>query len=55
MRPSMVVQYICFASLALCPWAVVLGVNVWVALGAAAFWLAWGLVASFWHRRIEEA
>lgn len=55
MRPSLVIQHICFASLAFCPWAIVLGVNVWVVVGAAVAWSAGGLASALWHRRIEEA
>jgi hypothetical protein len=55
MRPSLIVQYICFASLALCPWAVVLGADVKLMLGVAAAWLVLGFLAAWWHRRIEEA
>lgn len=56
MRPSLIVQYICFVSLALVPWAVVLGAppDLRPALGAAVVWLALGVAAAWWHRNLEE-
>lgn len=54
MRPSLVVQYLCFVSLALAPWALVLGADQNLLAAAVASWGALGIWAAFWHRKVEE-
>lgn len=54
-RPSLLVQYICFVSLALWPWtALVFGGFTPVLFAMAGGWLVLGAVAAIWHRNIEE-
>lgn len=56
MRVSGVVQYLAFGSVVLSPWLALLGVvstqTMWQFIGG---WAAIGIVASIWHRNVEES
>lgn len=53
MRPSLVMQYICFGSLAACPWAL-LFVPWEIVAAMAACWAVLGIVAALWNRNVED-
>ena len=56
MRVSVVVQYLAFGSAVLSPWLFALGIFSFEALvQVAGIWLAAGVIASIWHRNVEES
>ena len=54
-RPSLVVQYLCFSLVSLSPLLWLVGVELVLVMTTAAVWLAFGVVAALWNRNVVDS
>ena len=54
-RPSLVLQYICFSLVSLSPLLWLAGVELVLVMTAAAVWLAFGVAAALWNRNVVDS